>query len=211
MEKLSKLEILFKFPNLYPGTKTVIALKQPKTKGSVRLVEAPRIVLDALQALKRMQEKLKEEVGAEGYMDYDLVICQANGRPIMTEHLNKRFKDILTEVNDPEIDPEKVVFHSLRHISASTKLLLSHGDYNSVKHAGGWANLEMLTRRYGAHSFESDREKLAQKMDDFLNSNAAAPNINTASDAEQALKRLAQSNPDLLMQIVQSIQSANTD
>ena len=82
MEKLSKLEILFKFPNLYPGTKTVIVLKQPKTKGSVRIVEAPRIVLDALQALKRMQEKLKAELGSEGYMDYDLIICQANGFPI---------------------------------------------------------------------------------------------------------------------------------
>ena len=211
MEKLSKLEILFKFPNLFPGTKTVIVLKQPKTKGSVRMVETPRIVLDALRALKDMQEKLKAELGPEGYMDYDLVICQANGRPIMTEHLNKRFKDILTEMNDPEINPEEVVFHSLRHTSASTKLLLSNGDYNSVKHAGGWANLEMLTRRYGSHSFESDREKLAQKMDDFLDSSTSAPAPTTATDAEQALKALAQSNPDLLMQIVKSIQSANTD
>lgn len=211
MEKLSKLEILFKFPNLFPGTKTVIVLKQPKTKGSVRMVETPRIVLDALRTLKDMQEKLKAELGPEGYMDYDLVICQANGRPIMTEHLNKRFKDILTEMNDPEINPEEVVFHSLRHTSASTKLLLSNGDYNSVKHAGGWANLEMLTRRYGAHSFESDREKLAQKMDDFLDTSASVPAPATATDAEQALKALAQSNPDLLMQIVKSIQSANTD
>lgn len=207
MEKLSKLEILYKFPNLFPGTKTVIVLKQPKTKGSVRTVEAPRIVLDALKALKRMQEKLKTELGSEGYMDYDLVICQANGRPIMTEHLNKRFKDILMEMNDPEINPEEIVFHSLRHTSASTKLLLSNGDYNSVKHAGGWANLEMLTRRYGTHSFESDREKLAQKMDNFLDSSTNAPAAE--ADAEQALKLLAQSNPDLLMQIVQSIQSAN--
>lgn len=103
IEKLSKLEILFKFPNLFPGTKTVIVLKQPKTKGSVRMVETPKIVLDTLRALKDMQEKLKVELGPEGYMDYDLVICQANGRPIMTEHLNKRFKDILTEMNDPEI------------------------------------------------------------------------------------------------------------
>lgn len=89
--------------------------------------------------------------------------------------------------------PEEVVFHSLRHTSASTKLLLSNGDYNSVKHAGGWANLEMLTRRYGAHSFESDREKLAQKMDDFLDTSASVPTPATVTDAEQALKALAQS------------------
>lgn len=100
MDKLSKPKILFKFPNLYPGTKTVIVLKQPKTKSSIRMVETPRIVLDALQTLKNMQEKLKTEFGTVGYMGYDLVICQANGRPIMAEHLNKRFKDILTEMND---------------------------------------------------------------------------------------------------------------
>lgn len=212
LEKLSKMDIMFKFPNLYPGAKTVIVLKQPKTDGSVRMVESPKNVLDALLILKKMQDKLKTELGSDGYMDYGLVICQANGRPIMTEHLNKRFKEILTEMEDPEINPEEIVFHSLRHTSASTKLQLSNGDYNSVKQAGGWANLEMLTRRYGAHSFENDREKLAQKMDDFLDGadrheeqKPAAPN------SKQVLEALAQANPELLMEIVKSIQSANTD
>lgn len=213
MEKLSKMEILFKFPNLYPGTKTTIVLKQPKTEGSVRIIEVPSNVLDALLVLKDMQNKLKQELGPEGYMDYGLVICQANGRPIMTEHLNKRFKDILTEMNDSEINPEEIVFHSLRHTSAaSTKLLLSHGDYNSVKHAGGWANLEMLTRRYASHSFDSDREKLAQKMDNFLDGkDTKIDKSNQALTAEQALKTLAQADPQLLMEIVKSIQSANKE
>ena len=42
------------------------------------------------------------ELGDDGYMDYGLIICQANGRPIMTEHLNKRFKEVLVAMNDPE-------------------------------------------------------------------------------------------------------------
>ena len=54
-------------------------------------------------------------------MDYNLTICQANGRPIMTEHLNKLFKEILMEMNDPDMDPQKIVFYSLRHASATTK------------------------------------------------------------------------------------------
>lgn len=161
-----------------------------KTEGSVRVVKSPSNVLEALSALKEMQGKLKEELGADGYMDYNLVICQANGRPIMTEHLNKRFKDILAEMNGPEIDPEEIVFHSLRHTSASAKLTLSNGDYNSVKQVGGWANLEMLTRRYGTHSFANDRERLNQKMDDFLEGKT-------------------EKDPALLMEIVKSIQSAN--
>lgn len=207
VKKLSKMDIMFTFPNLYPGTKTAIVLKQPKTDGSVRVVEAPKNVLEALALLKEMQDRLKQELGSDGYMDYDLVICQANGRPVMTEHLNKRFKDILEEMNDPEIDSDEIVFHSLRHTSASAKLKLSNGDYNSVKHAGGWANLEMLTRRYGSHSFENDREKLNQKMDDFLGGKAEQET--KPLDTEQALKALVQANPALLMEIVKSIQSAN--
>lgn len=66
------------------------------------------------------------------------------------------------------MDPQEIVFHSLRHTSATTKLLMSGGVYNSVMQAGGWSNLEMLTRRYGKYSFASEREKLAGKMDEFL-------------------------------------------
>lgn len=120
---------------------------------------------------------------------------------------NKRFKDILEEMNDPEIDSDEIVFHSLRHTSASAKLKLSIGDYNSVKHAGGWANLEMLTRRYGSHSFENDREKLNQKMDDFWGGKAEQET--KPLDTEQALKALVQADPASLMEIVKSIPSAN--
>lgn len=211
MEKLSKMDVLFKFPNLYPGTKTTIVLKQPKTRGSIRETEVPQSTLQALFVLKDLQDKLKEELGSDGYMDYGLVISQANGRPIMTEHLNKRFKDILTEMGDPAINPDEIVFHSLRHTSASAKLILSHGDYNSVKHAGGWANLEMLTRRYGAHSFAGDRSNVAKKMDDFLAGKKTelippTPAVSTET-AEEALRVLAQTSPELLMKIVHSIQN----
>ncbi|MBM6976749.1 tyrosine-type recombinase/integrase [Intestinimonas butyriciproducens] len=127
----------------------------------------------------------------------------------MTEHLNKRFKDILEEMNDPDIDPEEIVFHSLRHTSAATKLILSNGDFNSVKHAGGWANLEMLTRRYGNHSFATKRDSVANKMDAFLTGKSleSAQQESTES-TEELLKSLMQSNPELLMKLVQSIQNS---
>lgn len=57
------MEIMYTFPNLYPGTKTTIVLKQPKTEGSVRVVKSPNNVLEALSVLKKMQGKLKEELG----------------------------------------------------------------------------------------------------------------------------------------------------
>ena len=115
IEKLPKMDILFRFPNLYPGTRTVIVLKQPKTEGSIRTVYIPETVAKKLEKLREMQMKLKLELGDDGYMDYGLIICQANGRPIMTEHLNKRFKEVLIGLNDPTINVDNVVFHSLRH------------------------------------------------------------------------------------------------
>ena len=211
--KLPKIQILFTFPNLYPGTKTSIMLKQPKTDGSIPEIDVPASTIQALAGLKELQENLKKELGPEGYGDYGLVICKANGRPVMTEHLNKKFKDILDDLNDPDIDPKDFVFHSLRHTSAAAKLALSHGDYNSVRHAGGWANLEMLTRRYGNHSFANDRLNVAQKMDDFLGGNssesAALPANSQVSPeaAEAALKAILQSNPELLIKVAQSIQN----
>ena len=212
---MPKMNILFKFPNLYPGTKTMIVLKQPKSDDTIRNVDVPQSVLNALLVLKEMQDKLKKELGPDGYMDYNLTICQANGRPIMTEHLNKRFKEILTEMNDPDMDPQEIVFHSLRHTSATTKLLMSGGDYNSVMQAGGWSNLEMLTRRYGKHSFASEREKLAGKMDDFLDGKGISePQKNDkdeANSAEQVLQQLMKSNPELLIEFARSIQNANKE
>ena len=212
---MPKMNILFKFPNLYPGTKTMIVLKQPKSDDTIRNVDVPQSVLNALLVLKEMQDKLKKELGPDGYMDYNLTICQANGRPIMTEHLNKRFKEILTEMNDPDMDPQEIVFHSLRHTSATTKLLMSGGDYNSVMQADGWSNLEMLTRRYGKHSFASEREKLAGKMDDFLDGKGISePQKNDkdeANSAEQVLQQLMKSNLELLIEFARSIQNANKE
>ena len=212
---MPKMNILFKFPNLYPGTKTTIVLKQPKSDDTIRDVDVPQSVLSALLVLKEMQDRLKKELGSDGYMDYNLTICQANGRPIMTEHLNKRFKEILTEMNDPDMNPQEIVFHSLRHTSATTKLLMSGGDYNSVMQAGGWSNLEMLTRRYGKHSFASEREKLAGKMDEFLDGkgiNEPPKNNNDKADsAEQVLQQIMKSNPELLIEFARSIQNANKE
>ena len=58
---MPKMNILFKFPNLYPGTKTTIVLKQPKSDDTVRDVDVSQSVLNALLILKEMQDKLKRE------------------------------------------------------------------------------------------------------------------------------------------------------
>ena len=123
---MPKMNILFKFPNLYPGTKIMIVLKQPKSDDTIRNVDVPQSVLNALLVLK-----------------------------------------------------------------------------------------EMLTRRYGKHSFASEREKLAGKMDDFLDGKGISePQKNEkdeADSAEQVLQQLMKSNPELLIEFARSFQNANKE
>jgi integrase len=210
LKKLSKMEVLYKFPNLYPGTRTVIVLKQPKTEGSIRNVYIPDTVVQKLTALKSMQDALKVELGADGYMDYGLMICQANGRPIMTEHLNKRFKDVLAAMGDnADINLDDIVFHSIRHTSAGMKLKLSHGDLKTVQAEGGWNTPDMVTKRY-AHVVDEDRRKLAAEMERTFYGNGKEKESHEGLPAElQTLMRLTKDNPELLTQFLQSVQSAN--
>ena len=210
IEKLPKMDILFKFPNLYPGTRTVIVLKQPKTDGSIRTVYIPETVAKKLEMLRAMQMKLKQELGDEGYMDYGLIICQANGRPIMTEHLNKRFKEVLTELNDPTINVDNVVFHSLRHTSTGVKLRLSKGDLKTVQGDGGWNSPEMVTRRY-AHILDEDRRRLADEMEQsfYKGKTEETSQATTSAPDLQAVVNLLNSNPELLKKALESVQFAN--
>ena len=210
LKKLTKMEILFKFPNLYPGTKTAIVLKQPKTECSIRNVYIPDTVIQKLNVLKNMQETMKAELGEDGYMDYGLIISQANGRPIMTEHLNKRFKDILVAMGASDIQMDDIVFHSIRHTSAGMKLKLSHGDLKTVQAEGGWNTPDMVTKRY-AHIVDEDRKKLAAAMEETIYGNGKEKELHEAASSElQAFMELTKSNPGLLTQFIQAVRAANT-
>lgn len=210
IEKLSKMDIIYIFPNLMMGTRTVIVLKQPKTEGSIRTAYLPETVVHKLETLRHLQNQLKEDFGEDGYMDYGLVICQANGRPLMTEHLNKRFKEVLADMKDPDIDVDDIVFHSIRHTSASTKLVLSGGDLKAVQGDGGWNTPDMVTKRY-AHILDENRRMIADKMEtEFYGKNREKNEPQESSTAQvDTLLKLVQDNPDLLQQFLQSIQLAN--
>nr|WP_243150263.1 tyrosine-type recombinase/integrase [Acutalibacter sp. 1XD8-36] len=210
IEKLSKMDIIYTFPNLMMGTRTVIVLKQPKTEGSIRTAYLPETVVHKLETLKQLQNQLKKDFGEDGYMDYGLVICQANGRPLMTEHLNKRFKEVLADMNDPDIDVDDIVFHSIRHTSASTKLVLSGGDLKAVQGDGGWNTPDMVTKRY-AHILDENRRMIADKMETESYGKNREKNEPQESQTAQVdtLLKLVQDNPDLLQQFLQSVQLAN--
>ena len=154
--------------------------------------------------------KLKLELGDDDHMDYGLIICQANGRPIMIEHLNKRFKKVLIGLNDPTIDVNNVVFHSLRHTSMGVKFWLSKGDLKAIQVDGGWNSPDMVTKRY-AHILYEDRRHLADEMEQSFYKGKAkeTPVVATPALDAEVFESLLASNPELLKKALESIQFAN--
>ena len=216
IDTLAKMKVMYKFPNLCPGTRTVIVLKQPKTEGSIRNAYLPETVVKKLLLLKAMQEKLKVELGDDGYMDYDLIICQSNGRPIMTEHLNKRFKEILLQMDDPEINVEDMVFHGIRHTSTGLKLKVSGGDLKAVQGDGGWNTPDMITKRY-THILDEDRRNLAAQVEkEFYQNKRTAKTVPVENETDapavdaNAIAAVLASDPNLLIEVLKSVQFAKT-
>lgn len=138
-------------------TATVLVLKKPKTDSSIRKIWIPKTVAYILRHWKECQEKLK--VTDHSYEDHNLVLAQPNGRPCDDRVIEKKFAQLKKQANLPN-----VVFHSLRHSSATYKLKYSNGDLKSTQGDTGHASAEMITRIY-AHILDEDRKIGAQRFE----------------------------------------------
>lgn len=127
MADLDGKDIMFKFPPTFASTHTALVLKTPKTKTSVRKVFLPKTVAEMLVQRKADIEELKDLFGDE-FVDFNLVFCSSNGKPIEGQVINRAFNKLIEEKGLP-----KVVFHSLRHSSITYKLKLNGGDMKSVQ------------------------------------------------------------------------------
>lgn len=91
-------KVYFKFPSSDPRSKSMVVLKNTKEDGgSDRNAYLPEMVYSKIMKLREMQQELKIVLG-DSYYDYGMMICQENGKPAMTEHLNKRFQRVLNEM-----------------------------------------------------------------------------------------------------------------
>ena len=101
-----------------------------------------------------------QEFLGDAYNNYNLVIALENGNPVESRIVRDRFQK-LCEQNGYE----KVVFHSLRHLSTGYKLKMTNGDVKSVQGDTGHAEAEMVTDVY-SEIIDEDRRYNAQKMDE---------------------------------------------
>ena len=105
LEKLNEKGIILKFPAFFARTNTALVLKEPKTKTSTRKVFLPKTVAEMLKERYQEIQEYKELFGDE-FQDFNLVFCNANGRPMESQIITRALQKL---IKDNDLPP--VVFH----------------------------------------------------------------------------------------------------
>jgi len=198
-----KDQIKFVFPEVYENKdyKTMLVLKTPKTKSSIRTVYLPKTTAKLLHKWKSVQEKLKESIGDE-FQDFGLVMTLDNGRPIESRIIGLELDDLIKENSLPDVD-----FHSLRHTSTSVKLVITRGDIKSVQGDTGHAQAKMVTDTY-AEIYDHRRKKTAKMFDEAFFANELPDDC--SEDALEQLFGGLLKNPNTrekLMRVMEKIEA----
>ncbi len=148
-------DVILEFPASSSHTSTVLVLKTPKTKSSIRKVFMPKAVAEMLIAWKESQDETIELLGDE-YQNYNLVFAGSLGLPTEGSTITGSLKRLIKENDLPP-----VVFHSFRHASITYKLKLNGGDIKAVQGDSGHSQVKMVTDVY-SHILDDDRKNNAQ-------------------------------------------------
>ena len=153
LEKLDPNQVYHTFPDRREGSKSSLILKKPKTKKSNRILYMTKPLKEELLA---WLEKLKqdEQNAPEKYSNCGQLFRLPDGLPIAPELLTKWYR--LWRAEHPEF--EQIVFHGLRHSSATYQLLQSDGDFKSVQGNTGHATAAVLCPHAGQAPVGADRE-----------------------------------------------------
>lgn len=120
LEKLDPNQVYHTFPDRREGSKSSLILKKPKTKKSNRVLYMTKPLKEELLA---WLEKLKqdEQNAPEKYSNCGQLFRLPDGLPIAPELLTKWYRQWRSA--HPEF--EQIVFHGLRHSSATYQLVIS--------------------------------------------------------------------------------------
>lgn len=200
LEALDGRDVIFKFPATAKSRNTVLVLKTPKTKTSVRKVFLPKTVAEMLVKWKEGQQEYKEIFGDE-YMDYNMVMASPIGRPYEGCHITRGLKKVIRDNGLPD-----VVFHSLRHSSITYKLKLNGGDIKSVQGDSGHAQSKMVADVY-SHILDNDRCINAQRFESEFYSGKEEKE-NGEEKTEQTVPGSSQEDAELIMKLLQKPETA---
>ena len=168
LSKIDPTQIYHIFPDQREGSSSALVLKKPKTKKSSRTLYLTRPLKDELLA---WLEKLRQdELAMDGrYRNCGQLFRLPNGMPVAPEALSKWYRTWRAE--HPEF--EKIVFHGLRHSSATYQLIESGGNIKAVQGNTGHATTGILMATY-AHTQATPRLELTEKIEaDFYTQDVA--------------------------------------
>ena len=196
LSKIDPTQIYHTFPDRREGSKSSLILKRTKTKKSNRILYMTKPLKEELLAwLEKMKQD--EQSAPEKYSNCGQLFRLPDGLPIAPDVLTKCNADslrnqpaqkcVLTHeyrvvcpsrpwhrmwrAEHPEF--EKIVFHGLRHSSATYQLLQSGGDFKSVQGNTGHATATVLMDTY-AHTQDKPRLELTEKIEaDFYSQDVA--------------------------------------
>ena len=152
--------ILRIFPDKLEGSKTSLILKDTKTEASCRTI----FMTAALrEELKQWLERLKREeaLDPERYRNSGMLLRLPNGLAVEPVLIRKKF----LKWQDAHPEFPRIVFHGLRHSSATYQLMISGGDVKAVQETTGHASANLLVNTY-AHIQQDSRKKLGKKFEE---------------------------------------------
>ena len=168
LSKIDPTQIYHTFPDRWEGSKSSLILKRTKTKKSNRILYMTKPLKEELLAwLEKMKQD--EQSAPEKYSNCGQLFRLPDGLPIAPDVLTKWYR--MWRAEHPEF--EKIVFHGLRHSSATYQLLQSGGDFKSVQGNTGHATATVLMDTY-AHTQDKPRLELTEKIEaDFYSQDVA--------------------------------------
>ena len=168
LSKIDPTQIYHTFPDRREGSKSSLILKRTKTKKSNRILYMTKPLKEELLAwLEKMKQD--EQSAPEKYSNCGQLFRLPDGLPIAPDVLTKWYR--MWRAEHPEF--EKIVFHGLRHSSATYQLLQSGGDFKSVQGNTGHATATVLMDTY-AHTQDKPRLELTEKIEaDFYSQDVA--------------------------------------
>ena len=135
-----------------------VILKDPKTETSIRIISAPKEVMNLLKEYKRkyLQDKLQGKI-----KNTTLLFSDKNGNPIAEDVLSKKFSRFLRENNLPHIR-----FHDIRH-SHVTLLINAKVPIKVISERVGHSNVNTTLNIY-SHTLKEMDQEASEKISESL-------------------------------------------
>ena len=198
LSKIDPTQIYHTFPDRREGSKSSLILKRTKTKKSNRILYMTKPLKEELLAwLEKMKQD--EQSAPEKYSNCGQLFRLPDGLPIAPDVLTKWYRMWRAEHSEFE----KIVFHGLRHSSATYQLLQSGGDFKSVQGNTGHATATVLMDTY-AHTQDKPRLELTEKIEaDFYSQNVGSKP--GSAPEKQNLPDASQITPEVMLTVVRQM------